>query len=108
MKENKNFVIHIFGYGETQYISDKVNFKTATKDLTKVQSVIDAVWAEKPESVLVDANYHAINLFNYNRVTWVQKDATFDAKDKEEILKPLVDELIAEMVALIPVEEQAV
>lgn len=101
MEENKDFVIHIFGYGETQYIQDKVNFKTDTKDLTKVQAIIDAVWAEKPTDYTEEKKYHAINIFNYNRIDWSVKEG-FIVNDKENEFKPLIDELIAEITSLIP------
>ena len=44
----EKLTIHIFGYGETQIIKKDVNFKTKTSDLTKVQPLLDAIWAEKP------------------------------------------------------------
>ena len=65
-----NFTVHIFGYGETQYIKEKVNFKAATTDLTKVQPLLDAIWLQKPSDVEGGDVYHAVNIFNYDRKQW--------------------------------------
>lgn len=102
----KNFTIHIFGYGETQYISKGINFKTLTKDLTEVQPLLDAIWAQKPEDVTGGDTYHAVTLFNYNRKKWNGKgkdNASFSIKEDDNSVD-LIDALILEIKALIPVE----
>ena len=55
--------IHIFGYGETQIIGKDLNKKVATSSLTKVQDVIDMVYATKPQDNPCTKEYHAINIF---------------------------------------------
>ena len=47
----ENFTIHIFGYGETQLISNENNDKYPTDKLTKVTALVDAIWNLKPEEV---------------------------------------------------------
>ena len=93
-----NFTIHIFGYGETQIVSKNLNFKTKTTDLTTVQTVIDEIFSKKPQdSQATIDGYHAINIFNYNDVRWIQKDEKSFNLKKEETLKTYVDALIAEL-----------
>ena len=100
----ENLTIHIFGYGETQIIKKDVNFKTKTSDLTKVQPLLDALWAEKPEDVTGGDDFRSVTMFNYNRKKWSGKkdQASFKIKGKEDTLVDLIDELVAEMTALIP------
>lgn len=99
----ENFTIHVFKYGETQYITKDVNFKTATSDLTKVQPLLDALWAEKPEDVTGGDDFRSVTFFNYGLKQWSGKkdEASFRIKG-EDTLVALIDELIAEMTALIP------
>jgi hypothetical protein len=68
--------IHIFGYGETQVIgNDKLNKKFSTKDLTKVQAVVDYLFTTKPEENNATKEYHTINIFNNGHVDFVPKDS---------------------------------
>ncbi len=101
----EDFTIHIFGYGETQIIKKDVNFKTKTSDLTKVQPLLDALWAEKPEDVTGGDDFQSVTFFNYDLKQWLGKkdEASFRIKG-EDTLVALIDELIAEMTALIPQE----
>ena len=99
-----NFTVHIFGYGETQYITEGINFKVKTTELTAVQPLIDAIWLEKPADVTGGDEYHAISIFNYDRKSWAGKgkdNASFNVKGEDDLVA-LIDSLIAEMVALIP------
>jgi hypothetical protein len=91
----ENFTIHVFGYGETQINSKELSLKVKTTDLTKVQPLVDAIWSKKPEDSNAEQKFHAINLFGFNDVRYISKDG-FDVKDDAD-LKPLIDELIAEM-----------
>ena len=101
-----NFTVHIFGYGETQYIKEKVNFKTTTTNLTKVQPLLDAIWLQKPSDVEGGDVYHAVNVFNYDRKQWQGKgkdNASFLLKGSDDLVN-FIDELVAEITALIPQE----
>ena len=99
----EKLTIHIFGYGETQIIKKDVNFKTKTSDLTKVQPLLDAIWAEKPEDVTGGDDFRSVTMFNYSRKKWSGKkdQASFKIKG-EDSLVGAIDELVAEMTALIP------
>lgn len=91
----ENFTIHIFGYGETQINSKDLSVKTTTANLTNVTPLVDAIWAKKPSDSTIEKEFHAINIFGYDDVRWLQKDG-FDVK-KDADLKPLIDALIAEL-----------
>lgn len=91
----ENFTIHIFGYGETQINSKDLSVKTKTSDLTNVTPLVNAIWAKKPIENTIENKFHAINIFGYEDVRWLQKDG-FDVK-KDLELKPLIDALIAEL-----------
>lgn len=66
--------IHIFGYGESQIISETVNFKTDTKNFKTVQAVIDDIKSKRPKDK-TDADYHAINIFGDLRADYIAKRA---------------------------------
>jgi hypothetical protein len=101
----EKFTIHIFGYGETQIISKDLSVKVKTTELTKVQPLVDAIWAKKPEDSEAEEKYHVIHCFSYDDVRWVSKNG-FALKDEEENLKPLINDLITELESKKPVEEQ--
>lgn len=66
--------IHIFGYGESQIISEEVNFKAPVGSFTKLQAVIDNIKSLKPADK-TDADYHAINIFSDGNVNYMARRA---------------------------------
>jgi hypothetical protein len=72
-------VIHIFGYGETQIIGDGMNKKFPTTDLLKVQDVVDYIYSFKPEGNESANEYHIINVFKNNFVSFIPKDSTSES-----------------------------
>jgi len=92
----ENFTIHIFGYGETQINSKELSIKVATDTLTTVTPLVEAIFAKKPaDNPAVISPFHAINIFGYKDVRWIEKNS-FSVKNDEQ-LKPLIDALIAEL-----------
>jgi|688.fasta_scaffold229121_3 hypothetical protein len=91
----ENFVIHIFGYGETQFITNDKSLKYETKNLTKVEPLIDAIWNLKPSDFSGEKKYHVINFFSKNDVRWIDENS-FQLKE-EESLSTMIDELITEI-----------
>jgi hypothetical protein len=91
----ENFTIHIFAYGETQINGSEFSVKVKTDTLTKVQPLVDAVWALKPADSVAEQEFHVVNIFNYNDVRYVTKDG-FSVKNNPT-LKVLIDNLIAEL-----------
>lgn len=90
-----HFTIHIFGYGETQINGNEFSIKVKTDTLTKVQPLVDAVWALKPADSEAQQVFHAVNFFNYNNISYMTKDG-FNVKTTPA-LKVLIDDLIAEL-----------
>ncbi len=91
----ENFVIHIFGYGETQFITESKSLKYETKNLLNVQPLIDAVWDLKPEDFSGEKKYHVINFFSKNDVRWVDENS-FQLKAQESLFT-IIDDLITEI-----------
>ena len=91
----ENFTIHVFGYGETQINSKDLSVKVKTTELTKVQPLVDAIWAKKPEDSDAEQTFHVIHLFGLDEVRYGSKKG-FSLK-KDEALKPLIEDLIAEL-----------
>lgn len=100
----ENFVIHIFGYGETQINSNELSIKVPTGTLKEVTPLIQAIFNLKPagnNSVISD--YHAINIFDYTDIRWLSRTTadSFSLKDRGD-LTSLIDVLIAELNATLP------
>ena len=96
--ENKNYTIHIFGYGETQINSD-YSFKDATENFTNVAPLVDALWAKKPtDSLLTEKKYHVIHIFNGEDIRWQVKDGfNFKEEDIDDNVKSLIENLKTEL-----------
>lgn len=94
----ENFVIHIFGYGETQLVAKDINFKTKTTDLSKVKAVIDAMYGMKPQDSQAEKDYRVITLFAYDEVRYGSKNG-FIAKDLSKS-KTKIDALVKELTDL--------
>ena len=96
IKNNMNhFTIHIFGYGETQINGDDFSVKVKTDTLTKVQPLVDAIWALKPADSQAEQTFHAVNIFSYNDFRYMTKGGFGDKIT--DALKVLIDDLIAEL-----------
>jgi hypothetical protein len=100
----ENFTIHVFGYGETQINSKDLSVKVKTTELTKVQPLVDAIWDKKPEDSDAEQNFHVIHCFGYDDVRYGSKKG-FSLK-KDESLKSLIDDLIAELQTKVPQTEE--
>jgi len=90
-----HFTLHIFGYGETQINGDEFSIKVKTDTLTKVQPLVDAVWALKPANSTAVQQFHAVNIFDFNDIRYMTKDG-FNVKTNPA-LKTLIENLIAEL-----------
>lgn len=73
--------IHIFAYGEAQIISKDLNYKTDKTKFSKLQAVVDNIKSKKPADVQV-SEYHAINIFDGQRVSYLakEKEGSFSVK----------------------------
>jgi hypothetical protein len=100
----ENFTIHVFGYGETQINSKDLSVKVKTTELTKVQPLVDDIWDKKPEDSDAEQNFHVIHCFGYDDVRYGSKKGFVLKKD--ESLKSLIDDLIAELQTKVPQTEE--
>lgn len=99
--------LHIFGYGETQLITDTENKKVASADLATLQQVVDDVYGNKPVDNNADTNYHAINIFNGLFADWLpsDKDQKSFRVEYSTLNEAAIAALVAEIIAVpAPVE----
>lgn len=89
--------LHIFGYGESQVITDTENKKAPNEYLADVQSVIDMVYALKPADSPATANYRNINIFNDMFADYFDNDGNNFRVDYSELNADLIDALVQEV-----------
>lgn len=99
----ENFTIHIFGYGETQFIEKDTNIKYRNENLTSVQPLVDAIWDLKSPEITFEKKYNVIHIFSKNDIRWLD-EKYFNLKD-EETLIPLIDKLITEITTFVTIDE---
>lgn len=56
--------LHIFGYGETQVITETENKKAATDSIVGVQALVDNLYSKKPADNPATSDYRVISIFN--------------------------------------------
>lgn len=89
--------LHIFGYGESQVITDAENKKAPNEELADVQSVVDMVYALKPADSPATANYRNINIFNNMFADYFDNDGNNFRVDYSELDSELIDILVEEI-----------
>jgi hypothetical protein len=72
--DSKFRVIHIFGFGTVQLITEEFNIQTSiTKVQNEANACIDNVWSKKPSDNNSTKQYHAINIFSKIFCDWQTK-----------------------------------
>lgn len=89
--------LHIFGYGETQVISDTENKKVASSELSGVQSVVDNIYSLKPVDNNAGLDYRTINIFNGLFVDYSDNQGNNFRVDYSEVNEALIDALVTEV-----------
>lgn len=89
--------LHIFGYGETQVISDTENKKVASADLSGVQPVIDNIYSFKPVDNNAGLDYRTINVFNGLFVDYSDNQGNHFRVDYSEVNSELINALVTEV-----------
>ena len=89
--------LHIFGYGESQVITDTENKKAPNEELPADQSVIDMVYGLKPADSPATANYRNINIFNNMFADYFDNDGNTFRVDYSELDSELIDILVEEI-----------
>jgi hypothetical protein len=97
--------IHIFGYGETQVISKEKNAKVSSSTLTTLENVIQDVFSKKPSDLETTSEYHAINIFVGDFVTFIPKEK--GQKSFRVKYSDLNAEYVTALINEIPVPEKA-
>lgn len=89
--------LHIFGYGETQVISDLENKKVASAELSGVQPVVDNIYYLKPVDNNAGLDYRTINIFNGLFVDYSDNQGNNFRVDYSEVNSALIDALVTEV-----------
>jgi hypothetical protein len=89
--------LHIFGYGETQVITDTENKKVASDELSDVQPVVDNVYSLKPADSDASADYRTINIFNGLFVDYSDNEGRRFRVEYSELDSALIDTLVEEV-----------
>ena len=89
--------LHIFGYGETQVISDLENKKVASSELSGVQPVVDNIYSLKPVGNNAGLDYLTINVFNGLFVDYSDNQGNRFRIDYSEVNSALINALVTEV-----------
>ena len=89
--------LHIFGYGETQVISDTENKKVASSELSGVQPVVDNIYSLKPVDNNTGLDYSTINIFNGLFVDYSDNQGNRFRVDYSEVNEALINALVTEV-----------
>ena len=89
--------LHIFGYGETQVISDTENKKVASSELLGVQQVVDNIYSLKPVDNNAGLDYLTINVFNGLFVDYSDNQGNRFRVDYSEVNEALINALVTEV-----------
>lgn len=89
--------LHIFGYGETQLITDTENKKVPSDELSDVQPVVDNVYSLKPADSDASADYRTINIFNGLFVDYSDNEGKHFRVEYSELDSALIDALAEEV-----------
>ena len=91
--------LHIFGYGESQVITDTENKKVVSNELTKVQAVVDNIYSKKPEGNSATLNYRTINIFNDMFVDYSDEQGNHFRVDYSEVNATKINALVSEILS---------
>ena len=89
--------LHIFGYGETQVITDTENKKVASDELSDVQPVVDNVYSLKPADSDAGTDYRVITILNGLFVDYSDNEGRRFRVEYSELDSALIDALVEEV-----------
>lgn len=89
--------LHIFGYGESQVITDTENKKVASDELTKVQAVVDNIYSLKPADNNAGTDYRTINIFNDLFVDYSDNEGNSFRVEYSEVDSKKINALVVEI-----------
>ena len=89
--------LHIFGYGETQVITDKENKKVATDSIVGVQLVVDDLYSKKPADNPATTDYRTITILNDMFPDYSDEEGNHFRVDYSELNAALIDAVVLEV-----------
>jgi hypothetical protein len=89
--------LHIFGYGETQVITDTENKKVATDSIVGVQAVVDDLYSKKPADNPATSDYRVISIFNDMFADYSDELGNNFRVDYSELNAALIDAVVLEV-----------
>jgi hypothetical protein len=89
--------LHIFGYGETQVITDTENKKVATDSIVGVQLVVDDLYSKKPSGNSATTDYRTITILNDIFADYLDEDGNSFRVDYSELNAKLIDAVVLEV-----------
>lgn len=86
--------IHIFGYGESQLITNTENLKVPTSEVqASADAVVTNVFSQKPVGNDASAQYHAVNIFSNMFADYQPKTGTSFRVQWADLDAALIDAL---------------
>ena len=89
--------LHIFGYGETQVITDKENKKVATDSIVGVQTLVDEIYSKKPAKNPATSDYRTITILNDIFADYSDNSGNSFRVDYSELNAALIDAVVLEV-----------
>ncbi len=89
--------LHIFGYGETQVITDTENKKVATDSIVGVQALVDDLYSKKPSGNAATTDYRVISIFNDMFADYSDELGNSFRVDYSELNAALIDAVVLEI-----------
>ena len=89
--------LHIFGYGETQVITDKENKKVATDSIVGVQALVDDLYYKKPSDNPATTDYRTITILNDMFADYLDEEDNHFRVDYSELNAALIDAVVLEV-----------
>jgi hypothetical protein len=89
--------LHIFGYGETQVITDTENKKVDTDSIVGVQLVVDDIYSKKPAGNPATIDYATITILNDIFADYSDEEGNHFRVDYSELNAALIDAVVLEV-----------
>ena len=89
--------LHIFGYGETQVITDTENKKVATDSIVRVKALVNDIYSKKPSDNPATSNYRTITILNDIFADYSDEDGNHFRVDYSELNAALIDAVVLEV-----------
>ena len=89
--------LHVFGYGETQVITDTENKKVATDSIVGVQALVDDLYSKKPADNPATTDYRTITILNDMFADYSDEEGNHFRVDYSELNAALIDVVVLEV-----------